>query len=330
MRRHPSLLVPLFVFSASATAADVDKYLLDDTDAVLGLNVKLLLQSPLVKKNYLPLAQKQLKSNDEAQKLLQELGLDPFRDVDRVLLVHGESCHRTVASKEEFAPLVIIRGRFDPARIHAKAAQLAQFVPNLIKFEQTKNGIIYEIGVPRPFFVALPDRTALVASLFKDQVAEALLKGRGKKERRLKHFGMEFLVQQVDYKNSVWVAAQGRAAFGEKTQLPIAKGKKVEEGARKKLSDSGIEEISGGLTVTDGIRAKFHIKVPDPETAKTISDLLPQILPQIAANDLDGKLEGKRFDPVREFLRSLVVGSDDNYLIVRGEVSGKVFAESLK
>jgi hypothetical protein len=99
---------------------------------------------------------------------------------------------------------------------------------------------------------------------------------------------------------------------------------------RKKLSDSGIEELSGGISVTDGIKAAIRVKVEEPETAKTISEVLQQFLPDAAKKGFDGKLEGKKLTPVREFLKTLTVGCEDNYLLLKGEVPGKVFVESLK
>jgi hypothetical protein len=327
---RPRLLLlsgAILVFAASAPAAEVDKYLLDDTDAVLGLDVKMLLQSPLVKKNYVPLAQKQLQSNAEAQKNIKELGFDPLKDVDRILLVHGESCHRSVDGKEQFSPLVIVRGRFDTAKIHTKAAQIAQFAPTVLKVHKNANGIIYELTVDKTVFIALPDRTSLVASLFKDQVSEALDKGANKKKTKLKSSGLSFLIEQTDNRHCLWAVALGHAAPAADTPLPTAKDKKVEKTARKKLSDSGIDELSGGLTVADGIKADFRIKVQDEETATTISDAVQMFLPQIVQGF---KVEDKRLVPVREFLTSLSVARDVRDLIIRGDVSGKVFVESLK
>jgi len=328
MRRClPLLLVALF--AASAPAAEVDKYLLDDTDAVLGLDVKLLLQSPLIKKNYLPLAQKQLQSNAEVQKNLKEIGLDPLRDIDRILVVHGESCHRLVNSKEEFAPFVIIRGRFDTAKIHAKMAQLQQFIPTLLKVHKYGTGTLYEITVDKAFFLALPDRTTIVGSLFKDQVTEALDKAANKKKTKLQTAGMKFMIEQTDNRHALWVAAKGSAAFSADTPLPTTKDKKVEKNARKKLSDSGIDELSGGITVEEGLKAGFRVIVQDEETAKTVEEAIQTFLPQIV-DGVVGKNDDKRLVPVAELLRSLTIGRDVRDLVVTGSVSGKVFVDSLK
>jgi hypothetical protein len=328
MRRClPLLLVGLF--AASAPAAEADKYLLDDTDAVIGLDVKLLLQSPLVKKNYLPLAQKQLQNNADVQKNLKEIGLDPLRDIDRILLVHGESCHRIVNSKEEFAPFVIIRGRFDTAKIHAKVAQVQQFIPTLLKIHKSGSNVIYEITADKSFFLALPDRTTIVGALFKDQVTEALDKAANKKKTKLQTAGMKFMIEQTDNRHTLWVAAKGSAAFSADSPLPTAKDKKVAKSARKKLSDSGIDEISGGITVEDGLKAGFRITVPDEDTAKTIEEAIQTFLPNVV-DAVAGKNDDKRLVPVAEFLRSVTIGRDVRDLVVTGSVSGKVFVESLK
>jgi hypothetical protein len=329
MRRCLPLLV-VAVFATTAPAAEVDKYLLDDTDAILGVDIKLLLQSPLVKKNYLPLAQKQLQSNAEVQKNLKELGIDPFKDIDRILVVHGESCHRSVnSSKEDFAPFVIIRGRFDTAKLHAKVAQLQQFLPTLLKTHKSANGIIYEITADKSFFLALPDRTTIVGSLFKDQVSDALDKAANKKKTNLKTAGMRFMIEQTDNKHAVWVAAKGSAAFSADNPLPAAKDKKVDKTARKKLADSGIDEISGGITVDDGLKAGFRLTVEDEESAKMIAETVQTFLPNIV-DAVVGKSDDKRLVPVGEFLRSLSVGRDVRDLVITGNVSGKVFVDSLK
>lgn len=314
-----------------ASAAEVDKYLLDDTDAALGLNVRQLLDSTLVKKNYLPLAQAALKGQPEIQSQLIGFGIDPLKDIDRILLVHGESCHRTVESKDEVGPFVIVRGRFDPAKFHGKAAQLAQFAPKLLQMHKTPSGgIIYEVTLEKSFFVAMPERTVLVGSLFKDQVSDALDRASGKKKSQLKQYGMRFLIEQADNKNALWLAALGSAALGGETPLPVKKGKTVEKAARQKLSDSGVRELSGGITVADGIKAAFRVKVEDPETAKTLSDALNQFLPQAAGKELEGKLADKKAAPIRELIRSLAVAAEDNDLIIQGSVPGKVILDSLK
>src|SRR5262249_19884889 len=131
--------VLLVLLAGPISAAETDKYLLDDTDAVLALNLRNLVDSPLFKKVYQPLVQKLLKEKPEVQKHLLDLGFDPLKDVDRILVVHGESCHRQEG--KESGVVVILRGRFDPTKIQSKLAVLAQFVPKLLQIHKNANGI---------------------------------------------------------------------------------------------------------------------------------------------------------------------------------------------
>jgi hypothetical protein len=325
----PSLFIVL-ACAAITPAAELDRYLIDDTDAVIGIDLRMLLKTPLVQKNYVQTAQKQLQANAELQKNLKELGFDPLRDVDRILLVHGDSCHRSVNGKDEFAPLVIVRGRFDTMKIHAKLAQIAQFVPTLLKINKTADGVLYELHLgDKTFYAALPERTALVASMVKEHVTEALAKVRTKKRTKFKQLGVDYLIEQADHQHCIWVVAMGYMALTRETPLPTAKGKKVDDKQRKKLADSGIEEITGGIRVTDGIQAKVRVKVEDVDAAKQIAEVVQLVLPMVT-QAVDSKLDDKRLAPAGEFLRSLLIGAEDRYVMITGELSGKAVVQSLK
>src|SRR5438132_11160972 len=66
-------------------AADVDRYLPSDTEAVQTFNLRRLLDSSLVKKHGLDKLQELLKDNEDVQKVLSDLGLDPLKDVDSII-----------------------------------------------------------------------------------------------------------------------------------------------------------------------------------------------------------------------------------------------------
>src|SRR5689334_14245666 len=75
--------------------SDFEKYLLDDTDAVLTINVKQLVGSTAYTKNLQKKIEDQLKALP-AQMVLKDSGFDPLKDIERVTLVTGRSVHRTV------------------------------------------------------------------------------------------------------------------------------------------------------------------------------------------------------------------------------------------
>src|SRR5262245_16671714 len=85
-------LVSLFLPRPSR-AADFEKYLLDDADAVLTVNVKEVAESPLFTKHFRKQAEALLQM-DLVQKLLKDAGVDPLKDVERLTAVMGNSSHR--------------------------------------------------------------------------------------------------------------------------------------------------------------------------------------------------------------------------------------------
>jgi hypothetical protein len=95
-------------------AADLDRYLPEDTETLLNLNVRQILDSPLIKKHALEAAQEALRGNDQIQNILKDLGFDPFKDLDRIQVA-------APGGADKDRGLVIVRGRFDLDKFKAKA-----------------------------------------------------------------------------------------------------------------------------------------------------------------------------------------------------------------
>src|SRR5262249_10385759 len=132
LHRWVAILAAGLLVPALAHAADADKYLLDDTDAVLTVEVRQFFDSPLFKTNYPPPLQTALKG-DSITTMGHSFGVDPCKDVDRVLMVHGESCHRLKGKNGDRGYFFIVRGRFDPTKAHARAAQMAKEQAKLLR-----------------------------------------------------------------------------------------------------------------------------------------------------------------------------------------------------
>src|SRR5205814_4844340 len=92
--------------AAPARAADLDKYLPDGAQFIVSFNVKQLLNAPLIKSDK--------KAFDEgmehATKGLQDFGIDPKKDLDRVILAMSEDVQKA---------LIFLEGRFDAPKIEA-------------------------------------------------------------------------------------------------------------------------------------------------------------------------------------------------------------------
>jgi len=119
-----------------------------------------------------------IKMNEEVSTLLKDLGLDPFKDIDRVLAAQP-------ATSEQDKGLVIVRGRFDLAKIRARAEKEAKDNKDTFKIQKVKDGqggehTIYKFQVPNPqggevtLYAGLASKTVILAAPSKDYLIDAL------------------------------------------------------------------------------------------------------------------------------------------------------------
>ena len=121
----------------------MDKYLPDDTEMVVSVNVKQIVESSLFKKNVEAKAREALKNQDELQDALHDLGFDPFTDIDRIIAAKP-------AGGDQDRGLVIVHGKFDLDKFKAKAEKLAKDQPDVLKVHKVRNGaggksLVYEV-----------------------------------------------------------------------------------------------------------------------------------------------------------------------------------------
>jgi len=333
LRRFLLLPALLVLLAAPAPAAEIDKYLLNDTDGVVSLNVRQLVEAPLFKKHYQENLKKLLAGNKDVQQALTDLGLDPFKNIDRLLAVHGENSHRLEdkpggAAKSSL--FLIIRGKFDAAKFQAKANQIAKDIPDLLKVEKTPAGTIYRLALAEPMYLAMPDSTTVVGSFFKDQVQEALEKGQGKRKTELKFKDVQTLIAKADAKQSLWLVATGRLAHSFDTTEKVINGKKVPVTTKDTLSNAGVETIVGGLTASDGISSDITIATKDNDAAKKVASFIQMDLNEGVEKAAKASLDAKYLEPLRLFLLAMQIKADGKVVNVKSEVGAKEIADAFK
>src|SRR5262249_9473808 len=125
--------VLLLAFAGAAGArADLDPLLPPDSESYVSVNVRQVVESPLFQKQ-LPAPLKQALEEDGGDKLKpphKALGIDPFRDVDRLTMA-------SPGGVEADRGLIIARGTFDVAKFKAKAEEAARDNPDALKLHDT-------------------------------------------------------------------------------------------------------------------------------------------------------------------------------------------------
>src|SRR4051794_4636372 len=114
--RKTGWLVPAVIVAAvtalPARAVEPDKHIAPDCEGVLVVNVRQILNSPLVKKYGMAQIKEQLNSNEDAKKFIKATGLDPLKDLHSIS-VSGSAG----GGKPKF--LVVVKGKFDVEKLQA-------------------------------------------------------------------------------------------------------------------------------------------------------------------------------------------------------------------
>jgi hypothetical protein len=307
--------VSLFLSAAPARAAEVDKLLPNDTQYVMTLNVRQLLDAPLTKKYGLAKIESLLKEDDEVQDVLKSLGLDPLKDISQV----------AVASKymEDLGKaFFIIHGKFDVPKFQAKANEVAENLGDILKIHAAGDFKIYEVSFPgqrRTIFVSVLNPSTIVASPNKDYVTEALEKESGQKKGEVSK-DLQNLLDKVDDKKSLWVAAL-RGSL-DKTAL-------TEDEIFKPMLDK-IKTVAVEVTVSDHVEAELDVVAPNSDSAtklnKEIAEGLKEakgIVSLLAANET-------RLQVLFELLEGAKVTTKESSVLIKSQVSAEVIDKSLK
>jgi len=160
-------------FVVPARAAQADRYLPNDAEQVVVINVKQLLGSELVKKYALPEIEKNLKDNKEYKQLQAATGLDLLKDVSSIVIANSDSSGKKA--------MIIVRGRFDQDKIHKSASTFADLDKEKLKISKLGERNLYEAsGNGQTVFATFIDGTTIVASPEKD-IVTAAVDGKGGK-----------------------------------------------------------------------------------------------------------------------------------------------------
>jgi hypothetical protein len=321
LHRAFAVVTTLLLFVSFGRAADLDPYLPEDTESVLNLNVRQLLDSELVKKHLLELAQEALRGDDQVQDVLNDLGFDPFKDLDRILIARP-------VSTEKDRGLVIVHGRFDVAKFKAKAEQVAKDESDYLKIHQIFDGkqLLYEVNHPDlddPIFVAIVSRDTALVSFGKDYVLDALKKADKKAKPVLKNKKFQALLEKVDARQSVSLAVVANP--------DIAKAIDKASGDIKGMVEK-IQAAAGGLTISDEVKLELAVTAKNTKDAKELGDSakhrLNLILGFAAAITQNG--DNPAAELVVEIIKSLRVTNKEDSVFVKARIGSDLIEDSLK
>jgi len=261
--RSALLIGVLLAMTAAPGRAAIDPYTPADTNIYVAIDLRQTFDSAFFKENLQQTLQENLEQFSEVASVLKELGLDPWKDIDRVVLA-------APAAKDNDRGLIIARGKFDTAKFKARADKLQKAKDDSVTIHTVPLGggathELYELVLPGQdlsLFVTLLDGSVLLASPGKDYVVDALKTARTKKKTELKNKELAALLTQLEAKKqALTVAFPGSALAG--LEIP---------GFEDALK--GVEAVGGGLTISKELSLDLAISTQSEENTKAIRSML--------------------------------------------------------
>jgi len=260
------VLTLLAVWTAPAGAApllgikgggdDADKWLLDDLEGVITINVKQMMDSPIVKNN-LHLVKDQIKNHEEVKALLDSTGLDPFKDVDSIIISAAGG------SAKDAKMLIVVKGKFDTDKMHTALKKEAEKKESEIELVKEGQVQLYQYKKDDKVFVAgFASKSVLVATNSKEATVEAIKNG-GKKSAKI---GKEMKTALSKFTGKESIAMAG--IVNDELKKLIEQTPRVGEAAAK------LQTLTTSLTITDSVTLNVTGNASDAKAAKQLAGVL--------------------------------------------------------
>ena len=295
-------------------AAEIDKYLPDDTEIVFHANIRQILDSELGKKYLMPQLEAGLKGNAEAQQILSAVGFDSLKDVTSLTVATpGDS---------EKKWMILVHARVDLDKVRTAVEAYAAKQPDAVKVQKQGNVPFYEIKNPKQpgqtFYSTFVDHETLVISPDKDYVLATIAKKEAPKPPALNN-KLADLVKKVDAKESLWLAL-----LPDRLAKAFSQNKQTADLAKK------VQSLNAGIALTDGVQFSLRVQTPDAKAARDMQQTLKGIQ-AILVLGITSNEQLKDFGPtLTDIVNSIKFTLDQTVVGMDLNISAKQIEEGLK
>jgi hypothetical protein len=289
----------------------IDKYLPDDTEVISTVNFKQIFESTIFKKYALEPARDAIKGSNEVQTVLDDLGFDPFKDLDKLIAANP-------AGGEADKGLLILHGRFNLDKFKAKGEEAAKANGDMLKIHKIADFVVYEVtveGLPSSLWVALASRDTLLASPGKDYIVDALKR---KEKPMLKNKDFQAMLEKMDPRQSFSLAAVGNAL--SKADLP-----EPFKGALENL-----DALGGGITIGEDVNIELVANAKTAKAAKDINQTVGDSLNQGLAILALLATQQKELAPVVDLIKTIRCTARDKTVTLKGTITSELIEKAVK
>jgi hypothetical protein len=309
-----ALFGALLIFFDSGAAVADSNYLPPDTQIVVTVNIRQILNSELAKAHpevigKLKVHLEDALSDEEVSKYLKAAGFCFFEDLTCVTFAHP-------GGHEPDAGLLILEGRFSPKKVYAAAADAAEKRARVVSIKTTGKHRIIEVAPPqgKRAFIAVPSQQVMFVSANNDHLQSALVRfdanevGEPAKE-------LKALLENTSTKQSVSAVATGNAlaTFFEHAKIPNA------QGAAPVFKS--INGLSLTITVARDVQFELGISTKDEKSVQMLLQQTNFVLLFVKGLAATKAKEDERFRPLIDICNTLRASAQGVSLLFRGEVS---------
>ncbi|MSR49879.1 MAG: hypothetical protein EXS07_07500 [Gemmataceae bacterium] len=279
-----------------------------DTQALIRLNFRAMIDSPLAKKMGIEKASEIIKSVPGGE-ILTEMGFDPLKDIDSI----------TVAAPgggDMEKGLIIVAGKFKADKLVAKANEEAKNNKDKVKIHKAGDKTIFEIIIPEqqvPMFMMIASNNTILASTQKEYLEKALANSGSK----LANKDFSALVEKLDPDLAISMVAVS-SAFPSKS-LP----------EQAKAIMDGIESIGGGIGIDKDVTLKINVFTKDEDSSKKLKETMDQGMGQALGFLGLMAAQQKELTPVLEFVKSMKTSSKAKMMSLEGKLPGKMIEDAI-
>lgn len=275
-------LVLLAGLAAPVRAAEVDPLLPAETEGVVQINFRQILESDLIKKYALEQIKQALQGAD-AKKMMETVGVDPLKDIDRATISFWGK------DPQDMNGVGIIRGKFDPAKLYKAVEEITKKEPE--KAEIVTEGTYKMVKVnpekegSKPVYISVADEKTIVAGSSAKLVASTLsAAAKAGKPQVKKELAAVILAQ--DEKASLFMCGltEGKVDVPPGLNIPGVDGAKLAKQLETMKSFSLTINVTGDVSLEVGMGMKDADSADDfANTVDGLVNTAKTFLPLLAA-----------------------------------------------
>jgi len=276
-----------------------------DTQALIHLNFRAMIDSPLAKKMGIEKESEIIKALDFDVEFLAEIGFDPLKDIDSITIA-------APGGGDMEKGLIIVLGKFKADKLVARANR------EKVKTHKAGDKTIFEVKefIPDqqvPIFYMIASNSTILASTQKEYLEKAFANSGSK----LVNKDFSALVEKLDPDLAISMVAVSSAFPSKAIPEPY------------KAIIEGIDSIIGGIGVDKDVTLKINVFTKDEDSAKKLKETLDQGMAQALGFLGLMAAQEKELTPVLEFVKSMKTSSKEKMMSLEGKLPGKMIEDAI-